>query len=81
MQLITGPQAARKTEPLALLDGLLSLEELPAGRTVWTRSAAPLEGAKATFALVDGAGQPVPLLVNGQARERVSLTLSPAPPP
>jgi uncharacterized membrane protein len=63
---------------LAPLEGLITLDALPIGRVAWCTSPAAVPSAKVTFTLRGANGQPVPLAVQGQHKERITLALLPA---
>jgi len=73
LELRSGPGQIR----LGLIDGLVGMDELPVGRTAWSRSAEPIGDPKVTFALIHTNGQAVPLVVQGQQKERITFTLLP----
>ena len=69
--------AADTAETLAPLDGLITFDELPDGRVAWCKSLKRVQSPKVTFALRRANGTPVSLSVQGQARDRITLTLLP----
>lgn len=75
LELSAGPEL---TTALLPLDGLIELADLPEGRVAWSKSLRAVPDRPVTFTLFRADGDIIPLSVQGQRKERITLTLLPA---